>query len=183
MAQQQNGYAIVPHDTYNNYRSYLLTHGVDVDFSWGNMCWDACALLWYQYGLRLQTGNRYAYGCWTIMGDVNAIPPFIPIFDKRNIKRGDCVVFNRFGSVYTGHIGFADEDYHGDKIMILGQNQGDGIAWGTPSIITEWSDTHILGAFRNTNWDNVTPPVPAPVTDFKKKYPWYLHARKFRRVM
>lgn len=177
MAEQLNGYAIVPHASYNEFRTYLTTHGVNVDYTYGNQCWDSCALLWYQYGLRLQTGNGYAYGCWTIMRDSNAIPPFIPIFNIGDIKRGDVVVFNRFGSVYTGHIGFADEDYNGSgEIKILGQNQGQGTGPGTASIVTSWSTTNILGAFRNTNW-LITPPTPEPFKKKDKGFNWVIFNR------
>ena len=60
MAEQVNGYRkllVNQYDTYNHWRDYCLTHGINVDFSYGNQCWDVPALLWYQYDLRFQTGN------------------------------------------------------------------------------------------------------------------------------
>lgn len=184
MAFQQNGYALVPQAvSYNEWRQYCLTTGINVDFSYGNQCWDSCALLWYQYGLRLQTGNGYAYGCWTIMRDENARPPFIMITDINDVKRGDVIVFNHAGSFYTGHIAFADEDYNGSgRINCLGQNQGQGISPGTPSIIASMGVENFLGAFRNTNWESApgpTPPTPTGGTT-TKRFPWVLYARRFR---
>lgn len=180
MALQQNGYTNVPQVvTYDEWRNYALTHGVNVDFAYGNQCWDICALLWYQYGLRLQTGNGYAYGCWTIMRDQNARGPFIQITDINDVKRGDVLVFNRAGSFYTGHIGFADEKYNGSgRINVLGQNQGQGTASGTPSNIVTMSVSNFLGAFRNTNW---VQPEPTPITT-PSRFPWVLYARKFRQI-
>lgn len=183
MAQQQNGYAIIPEsETYNRWREYLLTHGVDVDYAFQNQCYDACALLWYQYGLRLETGNGYAYGCWELRRDQNGRPPFELVWGKENIKRGDVIVFNHHGSFVTGHIGYADEDYNGtDTIKCLGQNQGQGISWGTPSNIVNQNLYWFLGAFRNTNWteEPPTPPTPTEIVE-RKKFPWVLYANKLR---
>ena len=181
MATQQNGYTTVPHDTYDVFRTYALSHGVNVDYSYGNQCWDICALLWYQYGLRLQTGNGYAYGCWTIMRDFNAQPPFSQVTRLEDVKRGDCIVFNKHGSWYTGHIAFADEDYNGSGyIRVLGQNQGQGSASGTPSNVINYNAQWFLGAFRNSNW--YTPPVPpTPSSSKKKHFPWVLYTNKLRQ--
>lgn len=180
---QQNGYAIVPHLTYDEWRNYALTHGVNVDYSFGNQCWDICALLWYQYGLRLQTGNGYAYGCWTLMRGVNARGPFKQITNIRDVKRGDCVVFNRTGSFYTGHIAFADEDYNGSgRLRCLGQNQGQGISWGIPSNVVSMGVGNFLGAFRNTNWRQTPPPTPPTPssTNRSDKFPWVLYSNRLR---
>lgn len=185
MAFQQNGYTLVPEViTYDEWRGYLLRTGVNVDFAYGNQCYDSCALLWFQYGLRLQTGNGLAYGCWELMRDQNARTPFIKVEGKENIKRGDVIVFDRHGSWWTGHIGYADENYNGtNTIKCLGQNQGQGIGWGTPSNVINQDLTWFLGAFRNTRWDTTppTPPTPPPSTDTRKKrFPWVLYANKLR---
>ena len=179
MAFQQNGYTTVPQVvTYDEWRNYALTHGVNVDFAWGNQCWDICALLWYQYGLRLKTGNGYAYGCWTLMRNQNAVGPFTQIGNINQVKRGDVIVFNRSGSFYTGHIGFADEDYNGSgRINVLGQNQGQGTSSGTPSNVVSMGVGNFLGAFRNSNWKVIPPPTP---TTRKSKFPWVLYSRKLR---
>lgn len=178
---QQNGYAFVPHLTYDEWRSYALTHGVNVDWTYGNQCWDICALLWYQYGLRLATGpNGYAYECWTVSRNTNARGPFKTINSIQDVKKGDCVVFNRAGSFYTGHIAFADEDYNGSgRLRCLGQNQGQGISSGTPSNVVSMGVANFLGAFRNTSWRQI-PPTPPPS---KKEggFPWVLYSRKLRQ--
>ena len=112
------------------------------------------------------------------MRNQNARPPFIQIPNVNEIKRGDIVVFNRAGSFYTGHIGYADEDYNGSgRINILGQNQGQGTASGTPSNVVNFSIANILGAFRNTNWKPA--PQPTPTTK-KSHFPWVLYSKKFR---
>lgn len=182
MAFQQNGYAFVPESiTYNQWRQYCLTHGVNVDWKHGNQCWDVCALLWYQYGLTLQTGNGMAYGCWTLKADQNARPPFVKITRKQDIKRGDCVVFNKVGSYYTGHIAFADQDYRGsNSLLCLGQNQGQGIGKGTPSNIKPMNLANFLGAFRNTKWADAPEPLPKVIVRDDSGFPWPIYARKFR---
>ena len=184
MAFQQNGYVLVPESiTYDQWRQYLLTHGVNVDWAFGNQCWDSCALLWFQYGLRLQTGpTGVAYECWTVSKNTNARTPFIAISGIENVKRGDCVVFNRVGSFWTGHIAFADEDYNGSGYLhILGQNQGQGIDSGTPSIVKNYPVGSFLGAFRNTKWEVSPPPTPPIHTVIEdKRFPWVIYARKLR---
>ena len=184
MAFQQNGYTLVPEAvTYDEWRRYLLTHGVNVDWSYGNQCWDCCALLWYQYGLRLQTGPMgAAFECWEVSRNANARPPFIQITRAEDVKRGDCVVFNRAGSYWTGHIAFADEDYHGQGYLkCVGQNQGQGIGYGTPSIVALNSMARFLGAFRNTKWEQAPEPVVIPKTPKQKRFPWVLYSRKLRQ--
>jgi hypothetical protein len=189
VAFQQNGYAIIPQSvSYDEWRSYLLRTGVNVDYmfqgGYGNQCWDSCALLWYQYGLRLQTGNGFAYGCWTLERHQNARPPFELVYGKENIKRGDVIVFDRHGSWYTGHIGYADEDYNGtNTIKCLGQNQGQDISYGTPSNVVNQNLTWFLGGFRNTNWTITPPTPPTPSGGSKptaKRFPWVLYANKLR---
>ena len=179
MASQLNGYALVPHNTYNVWRKYALTHGVNVDYAYGNQCWDICALLWYQYGLRLQTGNGYAFGCWTLKRNVNAVPPFRQIRNLSDVRRGDVIVLNRSTFSNAGHICFADEDYHGgSKLKVLGQNQGQGIGVGKASNIINMSMKNFLGAFRNIKW--MAEPDPAPVSVRKSDFPWVLYANKLR---
>ena len=194
MAEQVNGYRKLlasQYDTYNHWRDFCLTHGINVDFSFGNQCWDVPALLWYQYGLYFQTGNGYAWGAWAYMRDANAKNPFIKIERLSEVKRGDCVVFNASGLNYTGHVAFADGDYETDKywdaningyrLKCLGQNQGQGIGYGTPSNVMGLSMKTFMGAFRNTLWKSVDPTPPTP-TGFKhkKEFPWVLYSQKFR---
>lgn len=185
MAEQVNGYRKLlasQYDTYDHWRTFCLTHGINVDFSWGNQCWDVPALLWFQYGLTFQTGNGYAWGTWAYMRDANAKFPFAKVERKVDIKRGDCVVFAPTGLNYAGHVAFADEDYNGtDTLNCVGQNQGQGIGYGTPSNVKPLSLRGFLGAFRNTLWKSVdpTPPTPTP-TSTKKEFPWVLYSRKFR---
>ena len=189
MATQQNGYTTVPHSTYDEFRAYALTHGVDVDYNlnnFGNQCWDICALLWYQYGLTLVTrpgGNGVAQDCWLISRNTNAQPPFSLIYNVGDIKRGDVIVFRASGAYTTGHIGFADEDYHGNQINIMGQNQGQGSSHGTPSNVITWNLTNFLGAFRNTDWDNTPPtpqPTPTPGSSGKSNFKWVLFGKRAR---
>lgn len=185
MATQVNGQQriLLPqYDTYDHWREYALSHGVNVDFRFGNQCWDICCLLWLQYGLWLYTGpHGYAYECYAVSRDRNAKLPFSKVTRKVDIKRGDCLVFAPSGLNYTGHICFADEDYpNSDRIKCLGQNQGQGTSWGTPSNIANLNLRAFLGGFRNANWQR---PEPTPIIKRKKPesgFPWQIYARKFR---
>lgn len=192
MAEQVNGFRklMTPqYDTYDHWRAYCLSHGINVDFLFGNQCVDPPKLLWYQYGLSLDTGNGYAYGIWTLRRNQNARVPFSKVGSdnqsamvrKTLIKRGDCVVFAPSGLNYTGHIAFADEDYNGtDRLKCLGQNQGQGSGTGKPSNIATMNLKVFLGGFRNQNW---IVPEPTPVIKAKRiesKFPWAIYARKFR---
>ena len=184
MAQQVNGKQILlqpQYDTYDHWRNFCLTHGVNVDWSYGNQCWDVCCLLWIQYGLWLYTGNGYAYGCYAIERNRNAKFPFSKVERKNDIKRGDCLVFAPSGLNYTGHICFADADYSGsDSLPCLGQNQGQGSGSGTPSNVRNLNLRSFLGGFRNHNWQT---PEPTPIVKVKRPesgFPWQIYARKFR---
>lgn len=191
MAEQVFGHVKLlanQYDTYDHWRTFCLTHGIDFDMSFGNQCWDVPALLWFQYGLTFLTGNGMAYGTWVYMRDANAKFPFIKVGEdsspamerKKQIKRGDCVVFAASGLNYTGHVAFADEDYNGtDTLNCLGQNQGQGTRWYTPSNIKPLNLRSFLGAFRNTNWKSAPPPEPTGFT-LKREFPWVLYANKFR---
>ena len=93
---QYNGYISVPHSTFTEWEIATYHNGYNVDGYAGNQCWDYCALLWWQYGLRLITkpgGNGKAIQCWTISKNQNAKPPFVAIEGVENIKRGDVLVF------------------------------------------------------------------------------------------
>lgn len=183
MATQVNGQQklLVPqYDTYDHWREFALTHGVNVDFRFGNQCWDICCLLWIQYNLYLYTGNGFAYGCYSIERNRNAKFPFSLVERKIDIKRGDCVVFWPSGLNYTGHICFADEDYNGtDRLLCLGQNQGHGTGYGTPSNIAPLNLRNFCGGFRNANW-RVTPPPPPKHKPVESRFPWVVYARKLR---
>lgn len=193
MAQQVNGRVSLSssqYDTYDHWRTFALNHGVNFDYSYGNQCWDLPALLWHQYGMYLVTrpqGNGHAYQCWTISRYTNGRPPFTSIEGVQNIKRGDCLVFNRSSFSSDGHICFADSDYSGRyyyngawRLNCLGQNQGQGTGYGTPSNIVGINLANFLGIFRNTNWAT-TPPQPTPDSGLKDdKFPWVLYARKLR---
>ena len=182
---QYNGYVVVPHGSYQEWRNATLGNGYNVDGYAGNQCWDFCALLWWQYGLDLRTVPNppgRAKDCWLVSRAYNSQPPFISIYNKEEIKRGDVIVFG-YGT--NGHIGFADADYSGNLIPILGQNQGQGSA--APSNVVNWYLNTFLGAFRNTDWD-VTPPespTPTPTEGEKKKeFPWpvaWHHWQNFKR--
>ena len=198
MASQTNGYvrlASNQYNTYDAYRTYCLTHGINVDYSFGNQCWDSLALLWYQYGLSLVTrpqGNGAAYMCWTISKNTNARPPFIAVDGVANIKRGDIIVFNKSSRHSAGHICLADTDYSGRyydrgawKLYCIGQNQGQGTGWGVPSNRVGQNLVDFLGIFRNTKWaDSPTPPSPTPTpeTEYNKgKYNFVLFNRRKRQ--
>ena len=194
MAQQTNGRVILlpnQYNTYDHWRTYALNHGINFDYKYGNQCWDLPALLWWQYGMYLVTqpqGNGHAYQCWTVSRYTNGRPPFTSIDGVQNIKRGDCLVFNRSSFSSDGHICFADADYKDRyyyngawRLNCLGQNQGQGTAYGTPSNISGINLANFLGIFRNTNWETPPPPEPTPVGGLRDdRFPWVLYARKLR---
>lgn len=186
MAEQVNGHVYIGsnnYDTYDHWRYYMLTHGVNFDWSYGNQCYDICALLYFQYGLTFYLGEiGYAYEAWTVSKSRNARSPFTAVESIWDVKRGDLLVFGAGWSAY-GHVTFADENYDGSGwIWTVGQNQGGGIGWGSPSTRNRLGVGLFLGAFRNTNWQSAPPPpTPTPTEDEEKKhFPWYMVARRLR---
>ena len=185
---QYNGYRYVPHGSYNAWRAAVLGNGYNVDYSYGNQCWDLVALLYWQYGLTLITrpgGNGTAEDCWYRSRQANSKPPFISLTGKENIRRGDILVWSA-GNMQnaTGHIAFADMNYSQrnsrGQIQCLGQGQGSSVT----NIV--WIGTNIIGIFRNTKWDS-TPspdPTPTPTTIKRDNFPWpvaWKHWPNFKR--
>lgn len=172
---QYNRYTILPHATYDQWRSATLGSGFNVDGLYGNQCWDYLANLWYQYGLTLYTrpGGGGAADCWTVSRNLNAVGPFKAITGRTNIKRGDVIVTNRYSGSSTGHICIADEDYNGTgQIWTIGQVPS---LHGQGGVVSRdrWSLTHFLGVFRNTNWEAVPPtPGPSGIVKRRKNFPW-----------
>lgn len=164
---QYDGYRLVDHSTYSEWRTATIGNGYNVDYAYGNQCWDYCALLYFQYGLPLITrpgGNGNASDCWTISREINSRGPFISVEGATNIKRGDILVW----SGGTGHMAFADEDYNGtNSIRCVGQNQGQGTSGPVNSTVLTLNN--FLGIFRNQDWQEPTPP---PEESKKKKFPW-----------
>lgn len=185
---QFNGYVVVPHNTYDQWRHYTLGNGFNVDYSWGNQCWDLVALLYWQYGRTLITkpgGNGVAADCWNVSRWANSKSPFISLTGKENIRRGDILVWNTSSQSSTGHIAFADMDYSQrnakNQVRCLGQGQGSNVT------NLAWCGTNILGIFRNTKWDSTPSPTPVPVPAEapirKDKFPWpvaWKHWRNFK---
>ena len=193
MAQQVTGHVYLAsgeYDTYDHWRTFLLTHGVDFDGWYGNQCYDPCALLYFQYGLTFHLGPiGYAYEAWTVGKSLNSLPPFRAIDRLSDIKRGDLLVFRGSGFSYYGHVTFADTDfseafydYYGNlRLYCVGQNQGQGVSWGTPSNRVALKMNEFIGAFRNTNWQQ--PPTPPPSTEqIKKGFPWAVFTRGIRKT-
>ena len=173
MAQYYAGVSI-PHATYAQFKAATLSNSYDYDGYYGNQCWDFVQELYYQYGLILYTkpGGGGAADCWLISRNQNARGPFILVTGKENIKKGDVLVFNRNNLSTTGHIGIADEDYHGNTIKLLNQNPYLYGQWGSVHV-DNWNLTDFLGIFRNTNWQTTPPTPPTPTqTKKKKKFPW-----------
>ena len=176
---QYNGYRTVSHGSYQEWRNATYGNGYNVDYYYGNQCWDFCALLYYQYGRTLYTksGGGTAADCWNISRAANSKSPFISVTGKKNIKRGDIIVLNASPTSTTGHIAFADEDYnpsHPNTLRLFGQNQGQGIYGGANTV--NFNLTYFLGIFRNTKWTTSPSPTPTPTPTDKKtkkdKFPW-----------
>lgn len=183
---QYNGHVIVPHGTFDAFRSYVLNNGFDWDGENGDQCYDGVQLIYGQYGKVLQTGpNHAAYECWTYSRAANSVDPFTSI-SKGEIKRGDIVVFSNTQYPPYGHIGYADEDYTGQATMrVLGENQG-----GTPYSeggayfnLANFSTANILGGFRNKNWDSTPPlpPTPTPSPSARSRFPWPIYWQLWKR--
>lgn len=187
---QYNGYLSVPHSTFDEWLNATLGNGYNVDYRYGDQCWDYCSLLYWQYGRELITkaGGGTAADCWNVSRAINGAPPFQDITGVENIRRGDIVVWNSNIYSSTGHIAFATQNYdqkvwssdtNSWHLDFAGQNQGPGHGqYGTPVNITSISLNNFLGIFRNTNWTSgPTPPVPV-IT--RSNFPWVLYARKLR---
>lgn len=187
MNHQYDGYISIPHDSYDQFKQATLGNGYNVDGYYGNQCWDYLAELWHQYGLTLYTGSRgYAYECWTVSKNRNAVTPFIAVEGIANIRRGDVIVLSGIPSLPAGHIAFADEDYNGSNYLnILGQHQGEASS-AVDSFVNVRNfeiGSRFLGIFRNTSWRSQ--PEPEPEEDKKKRkfpYPvaWH-HWQNFKR--
>lgn len=177
---QYNGFVSVPHNTYEDWRNATLGNGYDVDYSFGNQCWDYCDLLYAQYGKYLVTksGGGTAKDCWLVSKNVNSTPPFEAVEGKQNIKRGDIIVLNGIPENPAGHICFADEDYNGtDRIAVVQQN---GFQPTTPVHTATCGLDQFLGIFRNTLWQGVVPPEPESSYN-KHRYNFVLFNRRKRQ--
>ena len=149
----------VPIDCYESFRNTVIGNGYDLDGQFSFQCWDGACLLWDELGRWLYTGNGCASGCWTLERDRNAGDLFDLIWDKKDIRRGDVVVFS---CGQFGHIGFADEDYSGNEyIRLLGQNQSADMRF----CVINMSLGTFLGAFRYHGWIPAPQPAPEPSSD------------------
>lgn len=161
---QYNGWTKVNVSSYDAFRSAVLGNGFNVDYAYGDQCYDGAAVqLFSTTGRKLSTGGTGgARGCWEVTSarNYNAGSEYELIWDKTQIRRGDMVVWSMNSK--WGHIGFADQDYNGNYLKTLGQNQvGDGS--GYPFTIANLSLATFLGAFRYKNWKPVEPtPSPKP---------------------
>lgn len=177
------GYSDIAHSTYAEWKVNTLGRAFDLDGSYGCQCWDYASLFWRNVGFPAgypQTGNGYAYGCWTLRRDVNAGDKFDLIYDKTQIQEGDIIVMDGTSENPAGHITFANENYNGtNTISCMGQNQGGAPdpSGGTAVTINNLGLGDFLGAFRYKAW-HTTPPTP---TTSRSKFKWVLYARKLRQ--
>lgn len=174
----------VPHATYDEFRNATMGHAYDLDgypTSQPYQCWDYVDLLYEQSDVNqyLSTGGTgNVKGCWQVPSAraLNGSGHFTAIEGVTNIKRGDIIVFDQYGSWYgsTGHIGFADEDYNStNMIQLVSQN-----FYGYHYVVLEpaYLGAAFLGIFRFLPWQT-TPPTP---TVTHSNFPWVLFARKIR---
>lgn len=103
---------------------YPVGSKVNTDCAYDCQCWDYADAFWRaQVNRRLETGNKMAWGTWALMRDYNAGTEFELIYEWRNVKRGDWVVWGNNG---TGHIAMAMEDSSSSAITLLFRQQ-DGL--------------------------------------------------------
>lgn len=180
--------------TYDAFRGATMGNGYDIDGAYGfqQRCWDYGALLWgnigryghagvpYNYPY-LSTGNTgYAYGIWYARTE-NASSNFDLIFNINDVRRGDLVILDqgRFAGDVSGHDAFADEAYDGSGYMwLVGQNQENPNPT-TGHVVTRdrMSVAKFMGAFRFKQWEQ-----PEPERKKKKKFPWYLYAKRLNQI-
>ena len=180
------GYVTVAHSTYDEWRANTIGQEYNVDNQHGCQCWDYASLFWWNVGFSAgypQTGNGYAYGCWTLRRYQNLGDQFELVELLATVKKGDIVVLDqgRYTGDVAGHIAFADEDYHGgNTLRLVGQNQEHPSATlGYKVTADDMSMTKFLGAFRYKGWIG---PSPQPTTTKKKKFPWYLYSRRLNEI-
>ena len=178
------GYVDVPHATYQEWYNNTIGNEYDLDGSYGCQCWDYASLFWRNLGFPAgypQTGNGYAYGCWTERRTINAGNVFELIYDVTQIKKGDVVVLDRgrYTGDVAGHIAFADEDYNGTTTLrLVGQNQENpSPTLGYKVTADNMSIVKFLGAFRYPAWQ----PTPPPPTVSRGKFPWFIYTNKLNK--
>ena len=175
--------------SYNEFRADCLDRasqglGYDVDGYYGYQCWDLAAELWmhipeFEDGtLWPKTGpNSYASECWSVSRNQNKGTSFDLITDVTKLKRGDVIVLGSSAISSTGHIAFCDENYTGDFMNLLGQNQvNPSLTDGHIPTVTSLPITAFMGAFRYKNWQ---PEPPTPIHK-RSRFPWFIYANKLR---
>lgn len=171
---QYDGYRSVPHDTYDQFKNATINNGWNVDYMYGNQCFDLVSLCYWQYGDTLYTGPQgRAKECWTVSRARNEQPPFYAVYGKDTIKRGDIIVIDGTSAYPTGHICFADEDYNGtNTLRTFGQIPSKHGLNGNASV-DNYNISRFLGIFRNRDWQS-QPPEPISELDKKQKkgFPW-----------
>ena len=174
--------------SYEAFKSATLGNGYDVDDVYGYQCVDLAKLLagnagrpspYWKSGV-----SGYAREGWTDIESrtYNADTYFNLVYTKGDVKKGDLVVLNATTSNPYGHIAFADSDWDSSTTtaILLGQNQVDPSATvGHVTTLTNVNVTTFLGAFRFKAWQDVP---PTPTTKTRKKFPFYLYARKLRSI-
>ena len=170
----------VAHASYEEFRNATLGEAYDLDGyppSQPYQCWDSVDLLYQQpdvdqYLYTAQSVGAQGDGvktCWTNTDarQRNGSGYFSIVNNVEDIKRGDIIVFDQYGSWYasTGHIGFADENYNGtDMIKLLSQNF---YGYHYVTVQDAYLGEAFLGAFRFNPWQ--LPPVHPTK---KRHFPW-----------
>lgn len=181
---QYDGYRTVNTDSYEQFKSVVNGNGYNVDYTYGDQCWDLMAILWYSLGFPqgypTLAGTGSAWGAWTDREN-NKGTQFDLIYNVNEIKRGDVIVYDRTSFNADGHIGIADVNYSDvgwsyPELPILSQNnQGTPYAQGgSYANIHGYDITLFLGAFRLKKWQG------SNLNVHKSKFPWVLYANKLR---
>ena len=183
------GYVVVGHSTWSEWKINTLGRAFDVDGLWGCQCVDYLNVFYWNVGFPqgypLTGPNHSAYECWTVNRynniSYNGTQYFDLITNINDVEAGDVLVWNYTSTWTNGHIAFADESYDGSGyIWSIGQNQGGTPLpqGGTPVDRQHLPVSNFLGAFRYKEW-HTTPPVPPSVTK-EHKFKWVLYSRNLR---
>lgn len=181
-----SGLVTVDISSFDAFTNEILGNGYDVDFLYGFQCVDLPKLLAGNAGRSnpyWKSGNLgYARDGWLDIDsrNYNMAVYFTPVYNKRDVRKGDIVVLDATTSNPYGHVAFATTDWNNSITYapLLGQNQvNPNPTTGHVTTITSVNISTFLGGFRFKDWNQ----QPANNGIYRKgNFPWVLYFRKLR---